>query len=386
MSTPAGQDEDRHWGDSSSSLIDDYLGRLRAILPDDFEVTVEEPVALRAAVDSVWNIRDAASSLSTQILVQAKDRLTPRSAATVFGGQASLLRHLSPGTAILVISPWLGPPTRAALERDGSNYLDQTGNVHLRIRRPGVYVHLQGSDRDPSPAARGPARLTGARANRLVRALIDVRPPYRAADLSRATGLSPGYLSRALDSLDELALIRRRGGRGTIEDVDWPDLIRLRVATYTLLRSNNSATYTSPQGWEAALRSLPSGPERIRGVAITGSVAANQLNPVAAPGQLVLYVADETTRNLVRKTCRLLPAQRGGDVVLLLPADPSQLWGTVEVPSLAAPTVALSQLAIDCLAGNGRLPEEGEAVLAFMREQEDRWRLPSLDLFRESVA
>jgi hypothetical protein len=378
MSAAAELDQDRFSGDSSL-LIEDGLARLRTVLPEDFEVTVEQSPGLGDAVDGVWGIRDTSSHISTQILVQAERRLTPKSAAAVFGGQASLLRHLSPGTAILVISPWLGRPTRAALEREGINYVDQTGNVYLRIRRPGVYVHLQGSDRDPSPRSRGPARLTGALANRLVRALVDVRPPYRAADLARATDLSPGYLSRALDSLDELALIRR-SGRGTIDEVDWLELIRTRAATYALLRSNVSNTYTSPRGWEAALNSLPSGRGR---VAVTGSVAANQINPVAAPGQLVLYVADERTRDLVQKACRLLPAKRGGDVVLLLPADASHLWGAMDVPSLPAPTVALSQLAIDCLAGNGRLPEEGEAVVRLMSEHEDRWRLSSLQDFRE---
>lgn len=377
----AERDQDRPSG-ASTLLIEDGLARLRTVLPEDFEVTVEESPGLGDAVDSVWGVRDTSSHISTQILVQAKQRLTPKSADTVFGGQASLLRHLSPGTAILVISSWLGGPTRAALEREGINYLDQTGNVYLRIRRPGVYIRLQGSDRDPSPRARGPARLTGARANRLVRALVDVRPPYRAADLARATGLSPGYLSRALDSLDELALIRRKRGHSTIEDVDWLELIRTRAATYTLLRSNVSSIYASPQGWETALNSLPSEPVRRGRVAVTGSVAANQIDPVAAPGQLVLYVADETTRDLVRRACRLLPAQRGGDVVLLLPADASHLWGAMKAPSLPAPTVALSQLAIDCLAGNGRLPEEGEAVLRFMSEHEDRWRLSSLDELR----
>jgi hypothetical protein len=382
VSTTAERDE-RHLSVPPSLLIEDGLARLRKVLPEGFEVTVEESPGLGDAVDGVWGVQDTSSHISTQILVQAEWRLTPKSAATVFGGQASLLRHLSPGTAILVVSPWLGRPTRAALEREGINYLDQTGNVHLRIRRPAVFIHLQGSDRDPSPPARSPARLTGARANRVVRALVEVRPPYRAADLARATDLSPGYLSRALDSLDELALIRRRGGRGMIEDVDWPELIRTRASTYKLLRSNVSVTYTSPQGWATALNSLPDELVRSGRVAVTGSVAANAVNPVAAPGQLVLYVGDETTRDLVRKTCRLLPAQRGGDVVLLIPADASQLWGVRGISSLPAPTVAISQLAIDCLAGNGRLPEEGEAILGFMRENEDRWRLSSLVELRE---
>ncbi len=33
---------------------------------------------------------------------------------------------------------------------------------------------------------------------------------------------------------------------------------------------------------------------------------------------------------------------------------------------------------MDCLAGNGRLPEEGDALLRVMAESEDHWRLPTL--------
>jgi hypothetical protein len=35
--------------------------------------------------------------------------------------------------------------------------------------------------------------------------------------------------------------------------------------------------------------------------------------------------------------------------------------------------VALSQLVLDCLSGPGRLPAEGEAVLAHMAESEALW-------------
>ena len=43
--------------------------------------------------------------------------------------------------------------------------------------------------------------------------------------------------------------------------------------------------------------------------------------------------------------------------------------------------VALSQLAIDCLSGPGRLPAEGEAVLNKMAEHESSWRLRNVNAF-----
>jgi hypothetical protein len=42
------------------------------------------------------------------------------------------------------------------------------------------------------------------------------------------------------------------------------------------------------------------------------------------------------------------------------------------------PHVALSQLAIDCLSGPGRMPAEGEAVLDYMVQTENSWRVNRL--------
>lgn len=39
---------------------------------------------------------------------------------------------------------------------------------------------------------------------------------------------------------------------------------------------------------------------------------------------------------------------------------------------------APSQVVIDCLAGTGRMPSEGEALIDWMQDNEDLWRYPSI--------
>jgi hypothetical protein len=39
---------------------------------------------------------------------------------------------------------------------------------------------------------------------------------------------------------------------------------------------------------------------------------------------------------------------------------------------------AASQVAVDCLTGNGRMPAEGEAIVRWMADNEDQGRLVSL--------
>lgn len=49
-----------------------------------------------------------------------------------------------------------------------------------------MFVRTTGAIRNPSPEAREAARLRGHKAGRLVRALIDIRPPYGVRELAEA--------------------------------------------------------------------------------------------------------------------------------------------------------------------------------------------------------
>jgi hypothetical protein len=108
--------------------------------------------------------------------------------------------------------------------------------------------------------------------------------------------------------------------------------------------------------------------------AITGSIAASRLAPVAAPEVAVIYAEDPDRLALAG---RLLPATRGANVVVAEPYDPIVFERTVSsgVDNTYAST---AQVALDCLTGNGRMPAEGEAVLAWMRKNERRWRSASI--------
>jgi len=79
------------------------------------------------------------------------------------------------------------------------------------------------------------------------------------------------------------------------------------------------------------------------------------------------------------KVAGLLPADEGANVVLAKPADDVIMeprWPGNRV--LRVPVVAASQLALDCLTGNGRMPQEGAAFMDWMGENEGQWRAKSL--------
>ena len=108
-------------------------------------------------------------------------------------------------------------------------------------------------------------------------------------------------------------------------------------------------------------------------VAVTGSFAAVRLAPVAGPALVVAYT-DEP--NALAESLGLIPTDEGANVALLVPFD-QVVWERTTTEN-GITYVAPSQAAVDCLTGNGRMPAEGDALLAWMTENEDRWRLPSL--------
>lgn len=350
------------------------LATLRGLLPPGWKVEATSPPDREVVVpgtDAMVLIEDPRGA-SARVVVDAKAGFAPRDVDTLVGGQLALLRHMNPTAVVVVFAPWLSPRSRAALARQGIGYVDLTGNSSLVLERPAVVIRTDGAGRDPAPRPhRDGVSLRGAVAGRVVRLLADVAPPYTPSEVAAAAGVSVAYVSRVLATLDREALIER-GRRGMVVDVDWAGVLRRRTETYRLFATNEATGYLSGTGAAATLERLRTD-EATSYRAITGSFAAVQRAPVAAPAQLVVYVekAEATATTL-----DLLPADVGADVVLLVPYDFVVCDRSELVEGLRV--VAPSQLALDCLAGNGRMPTEGEALLGWMAVNIGRWRRRSI--------
>jgi hypothetical protein len=187
--------------------------------------------------------------------------------------------------------------------------------------------------------------------------------------IASATRLAPGYVSRLLESLDDEALIER-GRRGQVTSADIAAILLRWAETYDVFKTNLTSSYVAPIGAADLLRRIGASPQSDE-IAITGSFAAVRLAPVAAPAMLVAYVQDvEATA----ETFDLLPADSGANVVLLRPFD-VVVWERTSVDA-GVTYASPSQVAMDCLTGNGRMPSEGDALLTWMKENEPAWRAP----------
>lgn len=363
---------------AEEELLETGATRLKELLGVDWDVEPDSGRAGRqdAGADAVFVIRGPSDAETTTVWVQVKQYLSPASAQLL--AAYKLPHHGSEPSPSLVVAPFLSPRARQVLTEGGIGYLDFTGNVDFRLRRPPIVLHTTGADRNPEPAEETVTRrLSGASAGRLVRYLADVAPPYTPAELATATGLSLAYVSRLLTVIEEQALLSRVPRGRKIVDVDWAGLLRARAADTTLLRRGKWVALVSQRGIPAVLDRIGERQELADQLVVTGSVAATAIAPVAVGGQLILFTRGRPFDVVLNRQLGIMPIHRRGQAgdVLLVEAPDQVVFERARLVA-GVPHVALSQLVLDCLSGPGRMPAEGEAVLQFMVEHEPEWRVP----------
>jgi hypothetical protein len=209
--------------------------------------------------------------------------------------------------------------------------------------------------------------------------MCQLKPPIdgRLLAVAQRSQVSLAYVSRLIKLLEREDLIRREP-RGPILEMDRPGLVRRWAQDYDLLRTNRARLYLDPRGAKRALDALGTEEfqrQQIGRLAVTGSFAANRYAPITTPTKLVCYVND------IEATARALdlsPATTTGNVFLLSPYDEvvfDTVYESIPGPgNTLIPMAAPAQIAVDCLTGPDRMPEEGEALLSWLERNWDGWR------------
>lgn len=357
-------------GRPDAALLDAALAVLAERMPPDWEVTYE--LGGRTEGDLRLAVRDPNRNSSGSLFVEAKTRLEPKDARNLLGNE--LLRRLRRHSYddLMVVAPYLSPRTQAVLRDEEVSYVDLTGNVWLRMRSPGLFVSTVGSSVDPAGKRRERQGLRGEKAGLVIRALAAAAPPYTVTALARATGQDAGYVSRILTALERDGYVVR-DHRGRPTEVDWQALLRDRAAAQPLLARPGVSRWASPNGPRQALQALADATAS-RAV-VTGSFAAARIRAVAAPALLAVYTPDPQA--LAGELGLFEVDSAAFDVLLAAPGDSTQVRGATRADALW--WTPLTQTVIDCLGGVGRMPEEGEALLEWMAEDQAAWRSAGLD-------
>ena len=337
-------------------LLEDGLREIRRLLPPGWSVSARPTARSSSTADATLAGPDQSMG---QLRLAARASIEPRDVAAL----ADDARASAAPTAI--VSRYLSAATRSRLRERGLGFLDLTGNVRLVLSSPALWIETQGADKDPNRQERAARSLRGAQAGRLVRALVDTAKPLGVRELAAATSIDPGYVSRVLSFLDAEALVTR-GARGRLDTVDWPALLRRWATDAPLASRGRVTTWLDPRGLSALTKRLST---TEAAYAITASVAASRLAPVAPPRLATLWTRDAEA---TAAALGLRPADAGANVMLVEAPDDFPFVGATEIDGLryAAP----SQVVVDLLGSPGRGPAEAEALITWMREHEEVWR------------
>lgn len=344
------------------------MDEIRGRLPEGWRARLREEIEDRdKRADAVIEV-SAPDGESSLLLVGVKRSVEPRDVPEL----ARRLRELGaelepPPDATMLAAQYLNSSARKRIVEEGLNYADATGNLHLSLEEPALFIRDTGASRDPW---RGPGRprdsFRGPIAARVVRALVDFAPPMTVPTLIERSEVSTGAGYRMIDFLERQDLVERQP-RGPITRADWRGVLESWARDYELNLAETADTFLAPRG----LLSLW---ERLSGVeescyVLSGSAAAAYYEEYAQARMAMLY-ADEPQRFAERLDLR--PVESGANVLLVRPADRVVYARAQERHGIriAAP----SQVAVDLLNGPGRAPVEAQALLDWMERNEPAWR------------
>jgi hypothetical protein len=345
---------------SAKAQISSAAAALRERLPEGWQIDVAmAPQTDPGRPDAIITVR---SPQGAAAVVEYKSRLDPANVGTAL---ARLERW--PEARPMVMAPFLSAETRRLLSERGVSWADSTGNLRVALESPAVFVELQGAAKSPFGRGGAPLKsLKGPGAAAVLRALCDYRPPYTVSQLARSAALPVASVFRVVDVLLNESLVEKASRRGQIVAVDWAGLLSRWCEDYSLLGSNRVLSVLEPRGADALLDKLRAAD---RYYALTASAVAVRVAPVAPSRLLVVY---SETPEAMASDLGLTRTDAGANAFLVEPFSPVLMQRTESRDGLRC--AAPSQVAADLLTSPGRGPAEAEALLSWMRENEDKWR------------
>jgi len=304
---------------------------------------------------------------SVTLVIEAKRAVEGRDVESVARQISTYLASVSNGRGLLV-ARYLSPQVRTRLVEAGLSFIDATGNVHIEVSSPGLYIADRGADGDPW---RGPGRprgtLKGAPAARVVRAVSDFSGDWSIRELLRVAQVSTGAGYRVVDFLENEGFAER-ADRGPIKIPRWDKLLRRWSEDYGFVRDGRVTRWIAPRGLAGLLARAPKTDPSA--YAVTGTIAAAEWSSYAPARSAMIYTRD------AEKTAAewdLRPADAGANVML---AEPD-----IDVPFIRSLTnaagvqiAAPTQVVVDLMTGPGRSPQEAEELLEWMMANEQSWR------------
>ncbi len=272
------------------------------------------------------------------------------------------------GQDVLFVSDFIGPTLRQTLVQSGFSYADPTGWVRITADDPLILLTSEGAQRAPKQRNDSAVRrLNGVAAGRTIRALATSDLPIGVRDLARIAGVSPGSVSKLLETLAAEGVVDRNE-RGAVIGVQRRDLIQRWTRDYSFAKSNTQVGYfIAPRGLDRLAKDL----QTQSGVAVTGSGAARQLLPKSiisvVPLRLQALYSSNPTK--LANELGLIPAETtNANVMIAVPQDLEIL------PTTGVTLAPLPLVLADLITLPGRGDSESEQLLDSLAKSDGRWK------------
>lgn len=140
----------------------------------------------------------------------------------------AIRQYAGPNQIPMVAAHFMGPNRRALLKKMGIGYIDMAGNIYLRA--PGVFIERE-EKRNPFGYGQGGLNPYSDKASIIPRVLMnEPSQKWKIREVAKAGNISPGWVSRIVDSLVERGLIEfsRQNGIALLSGEDmlkeWADI------------------------------------------------------------------------------------------------------------------------------------------------------------------
>jgi hypothetical protein len=351
---------------TEETLIQALTGRLRELLPSNWVVEVvaasDSPVDATIILNGPRGVRG--------VLDVAVKRWTTAPTSAVTGVLAGVLRRTP--NPLLLMTDYTNRPLREACEELGINYLDASGWALIAMDDPPIYIRAEGAERPQPRRASEVTRLNGIAVGRILRTLLETRPPIGVRELAqRASVKSPGSVSKLLPTLGSAGAIER-DQRGQIVVVRRRALLQRWTQDYSFLNGNGVVLdYLAPRGLVPVVKRL----SQSSNVCVTGAFAGNDYLsahtvPVVPASRLSLYSDNPgqlaTDLGLVRMD------RQSSNVVMAVPRDSELLASTVRRAS-NLPLAPLPQVLADLLTLPGRESLLADQLMDQLAESDKLW-------------
>lgn len=233
--------------------------------------------------------------------------------------KAYLDSHPADGSLPVIVVPYLGPAGRAYCREAGIGCLDLSGNAE--ISAPGLRLMVDGR-RNRFKRAGTSVSVFAPKSSRIVRwLLLEPGRAFTQRELSAASGLDEGYVSRIVRRLEADSLLTR-GDSGRVQAADPALLLDAWREQYRFDRHEAVGGHVPAPSPESLMRSVARlmdevCPDRY---AMTGLCAAWLYTHFAAFRSLVVYTQEPSPEKILEPH-GFQVGERGANVWLLRPND-----------------------------------------------------------------